>query len=849
MSMNIFTIASTDQSVFYLSQIFGHIGGVLPTESGPILLGLMFKVINTAALSVGAMIVVYTTVAGLLSTASEGEFLGKKWSGMWVPIRTVLGIVGLFPSSGGYCAIQIIIMWLILQGVGLADTLWSAVLNLVDKGGSPYVTTSFPGLSSTVQHDFQNLFTGLVCYQTLSKKDVGNTTAPYLCNVNPGDPRCGRQVPTFTPGQSFDLGTECGGVLQVCDASTGANGWCQSSNSIKCILCKAQHQALSEIIPTFATIAKTFVDMDYDYQKFYFTSNSKTSSAQVPQWIQNFCIGKGIQDKCCVGVDQWKSSQAARELESLTHFGFMTSVYRNVSSGGAAPPGAKTDDPIAACSYTLFDKDYYPNGTPGANGAPVNVNLNVLKDIYTPAIRSYINDVNFVQAAADQYQAVLSGAYLTYLATLPPSQTSEAWNREAQRNGWILAGMYYMQITQTSAKLLPTKDNTPLPRFATVPNPDTVQPGVPDITKYRNNINVMSDLFKYIDNANGNDTNDVATSSLQKITETSWSSMNSMLSQFMHDISGNPGELVTNPLYKISLWGYNMMIVVQFIFALTLVLTTVFAALTSTNFLVVGTGMTTTPWYEGFKAAWGFTSPFLMLAMSALFSIGALLGIYLPLIPYTIYLMGAVGWLMATIEAMVAGPIIALGILSPSGQHELLGKSEPAVMIIFNLILRPALMVFGMMASMLVAVVVVTMINQGFAKVAFNIIRAPGLVEGIFFMMAYTSLLIMALNKVFSLIHVIPEKVLTYIGGQAISYGESEGLQGMKQQMEGGASGISSGGKEAGGAPAGAVTKLAQDEAHQAQERKTGGVTASSGERKTFGNALGRGNDNKPEGP
>ena len=177
---------------------------------------------------------------------------------------------------------------------------------------------------------------------------------------------------------------------------------------------------------------------------------------------------------------------------------------------------------------------------------------------------------------------------------------------------------------------------------------------------------------------------------------------------------------------------------------------------------------------------------------------------------------------------MVAGPIIALGILSPSGQHELLGKSEPAVMIIFNLILRPALMVFGMMASMLLAVVVVTMINQGFAKVAFNIIQAPGLVESIIFMIAYTSLLVTALNKVFTLIHVIPEKVLTYIGGQAISYGEGEGLQGMKQGIEGGASGMSGGAKEAGAAPAAGVTKVGQDDAHAKADKggKGEGATA-----------------------
>lgn len=845
--MNIFDIAATDQSVYYLGKIFGKIGGVLPdpANGGPILLGLMFKVLNTAALSVGALIVVYTTVAGLLSTASEGEFLGKKWSGTWVPIRTVLGIVGLFPSSGGYCAIQIVIMWLILQGVGLADTLWSAVLNLIEQGGSPYVTTTFPGLADTVENDFKNLFTGLVCYETLAKKEgVANFPTPYFCKSNPTDPPCGKELPAYEPSKALNLGEECGGTLQVCDVSD--KGWCKDSQSVNCALCKAQHQALSEIIPTFDTIAKTFVQMDYDYQNFYYTSNSKTTADKVPEWVKNFCIANKIENQCCVGIDEWQAKKNADELEKLTNASFMTSVYRNVNSGGAAPPPS-AKDPTTKCSYTLFNKDYFPNGQGSGGQSSVNINLNVLNKMYAPAIVSYINNVNFVKAASKQYEAVLSSAYLTYLATLPPTATAWGWNREAQNNGWILAGMYYMQITQSNANKLPTKDNTPLPRFNTVPNPDTVQPGQKDIRAYRNNVNVVSDLLKYIDDANAGTSADMASSSLSKISEATGSSMRGMLTQFMYDISGTTGELAKNPLYDISLWGYRMMIVVQFIFALTLVLTTVYAALTSTNFLVVGTGMTSTPWYEGFKAAWGFLSPFLMLAMSALFSIGAILGIYLPLIPYTIYLMGAIGWLMATIEAMVAGPIIALGILSPSGQHELLGKAEPAAMIIFNLILRPALMVFGMMASMLVAVVVVTLINQSFAKVAFNIIRAPGLVEGIFFMMAYTSLLVMALNKVFSLIHVIPEKVLTYIGGQAISYGESEGLQGMKQQMEGGASGIGSGAKEAGGAPAGAVTKLAQDKAHEKADDESKGISATNRSRSTFSKPGGGGGGNPPQ--
>src|SRR5579864_2112891 len=125
---NLFGIALNDQSVYYLGRVFGNVGTVLP-GTGPALMGAMFKTFNTAVLSMGAILVTYTTGAGIILTAHEGDFLGKDFHSLWLPLRTVTGIAALAPTSTGYSAIQIFMMWVILQGVGAADVLWGTVLN------------------------------------------------------------------------------------------------------------------------------------------------------------------------------------------------------------------------------------------------------------------------------------------------------------------------------------------------------------------------------------------------------------------------------------------------------------------------------------------------------------------------------------------------------------------------------------------------------------------------------------------------------------------------------------------------------------------------------------------------
>ncbi len=123
-----------DVSVIFLSNIFGVVDGVL-SGTGSQIVGQMMGVFNAAVLTLGGIIIFYTLVVSTMNTAQEGEVLGRKWSSIWVPVRSTIGIGLLLPKASGYCMMQIFVMWVIVQGVGAADKVWNSALSYLNRGG------------------------------------------------------------------------------------------------------------------------------------------------------------------------------------------------------------------------------------------------------------------------------------------------------------------------------------------------------------------------------------------------------------------------------------------------------------------------------------------------------------------------------------------------------------------------------------------------------------------------------------------------------------------------------------------------------------------------------------------
>ncbi|ODN43847.1 DotA/TraY family protein [Piscirickettsia litoralis] len=180
--------------------------------------------------------------------------------------------------------------------------------------------------------------------------------------------------------------------------------------------------------------------------------------------------------------------------------------------------------------------------------------------------------------------------------------------------------------------------------------------------------------------------------------------------------------------------------------------------------------------------------PVAMIVLGSLFTAAIAFVVMMPLIPYILFWAGTIVWLLSILEGLVAVPLVALALVYPEG-HEILGHGSPAVKIALNIMFRPVLMVIGIISAIALTYVLITYSAQGFHLVApliLNNFTSDNLdmVRGIvscFLVFVYASFMMMAFNKCFSVIYLIPDKVFEWIGAAS---GHRAGLEEV-QQLQG----------------------------------------------------------------
>lgn len=886
-----FAPPATDYSVIFLGNLFGIVDGVL-RGTGSQIMGVMFGVFNSAVLALGGMIIMYTLIVSTMNTAHEGQMLGQKWSSIWIPVRSTLGLALLIPKASGYCLMQIFVMWVVVQGVGAADKIWEAALSYLNRGGVIIQTQLknpaadfLSEKNAAIPTAAANILSGQVCMLGLQKqlerqrqtylnakqnnsgpcvnpigvmKDFCNTVVPdfinsvnvvIIQNKNKSADKFSVNMPNFDSGSYVVLNGICGRIE-----------WNKFEPNLKNQdnrLALEANKLLLSAEPEKHLFTNTFKEKDPadELDKRLSSSEFETINASRAIAIQQMYLDLSSVAQIIINNDP----QIVVPMGGVS-----SSDYSKIAKQEFGVPYTKNG---ALCQQYSDICMMWGSSTMGSaggilfNGTEFQGAMNNYNSIMFPAL-------NLIKQAKNNEQAGQARAFIA----------------QANRQGWIMAGSYFFDLVNLQGNAAENADlqdeNTGLDRSVFDPSlmsspfkEDGCQGPYTALCEwFQQSRDKVSEVSSLIDGASVTPAlvkPDMKPNADRKFTfslaaSTVYGFLNNSM---MMRLPGQPGlaplkfasmvnlhvdatssslqvrEFPCGPIYlpfnlKICLTEhlgnifYNGLFVMM-INLLMVVTTTVINKVLFFIIILPINGMASTfaqtvqimstpginpvvalakmgVFYINFSANFWINLliltavntfiPFLgslvqvliFLAMPLFFAwtgimfiSGFLFAYYVPIIPYMIFTFGSIAWLMAVIEAMVAAPLVALGITHPEG-HDAFGKGEAAIMILVNVFLRPAMMIIGYISAIALCYVGVWVLNAGFDH-AISFISGgeisgtstskgysdwAGIYAYFFSILTYTMLYLIIVQRAFSMITYLPDKVLRWIGGAPEGIGE-----------------------------------------------------------------------------
>lgn len=401
-------------------------------------------------------------------------------------------------------------------------------------------------------------------------------------------------------------------------------------------------------------------------------------------------------------------------------------------------------------------------------------------------INAFWRSSSLLKSAVSSYKSSMSSLNIS------ADSSRDSVLSQAKKAGWLFAGSYYFKLTDASSTSAAA--STLFPSYAKGNPPTAIGTALDTISE------------KYLSHASPRRSSAMTA----PVSGSAGGGLGAkILSLGLGELTGSIANSMFNaiktngdPIIAIQKLGFEMMLGIEMAIStvlLILVAASAFAACSASN-----------PFWVTLLSTVLTVLPPLAVGFFFVWTAGASLAIYLPLKPYIVYMFAAVGWIIAVIEAMVASPIVALGLAAPSNDN--LGKAAPAVLLIANVFLRPALMVIGFVAATKLFTSVARMLAYTFrptveAQIYANSDMGIGIFAPILLFTIYTALLTAMVDMCFALIYSLADKIMSWIGGRAVqsTAGQSErqvhqgfqkGEQTASQTAQGSASSLSKGGQQ-----------------------------------------------------
>jgi conjugal transfer/type IV secretion protein DotA/TraY len=747
----VFSVIPTDRSQYYLGMVFGGSVGSI-TLGGPNnpTLALMFERFNFIIVTIGAVVLSYIGIMTTINTAREGEAMGKKIS-MWVPLRAFSGMLLMIPGpTTGYSVVQMTVMWIVLNGIGAANSVWNVVLAQLSQGVSVVGGLNIGLQPSDLNNLTQSVLNANTCLYTIKNymPELSQNAGPmqnksisiYSVVNNPSATPLG--APTTISQQAIVfVGVE--GAPAPLDRLCGfftINTQLDNTNTQNTFNLATLRQRLT--IKTQALLSM-FTAVDPAAMILADPSYSPTSGQPDPGYInaaerayiaQITQLAMGINAAPGSGAQGWEAG--ANQINPITN------DYQTLKSYGWIHAGSYYFTMMSQANDATDPET--AQTAPLPNGSNVPQQATIVNNALSPAGSVWPTLSN----TGSGLESILSPAapnFQVYKMSTALQNAMTYWTNDARENTPATQGL---AVGQTST------GNRYLDKIVNGIKNKIQRPIIQYMQKVASgSVNSSSGVTGIAGGIGAayNATTGFGTAAYNAVAGTNYAAPGTL------DSSTTGSSASGDPLISIGQFGGTLMLAAEM---------SAFASIV-TSFIVslaLSGASAANPLAWALNLVFVQVLPLIYSVAIILWTMGATLGIYLPLVPYLVFTMTAFGWVIQVIEAVVAAPIIALGLVHPAGGEEL-GKIAAALPIIANIFLRPTLMIFGFVLGASLLRAGIALVNFGFipaiqtsaATSIFSILAVLGLYVGI-----VTSIV----NKSFSLIYVLPNQIMRWMGGQ-----------------------------------------------------------------------------------
>lgn len=704
----------------------------------------MYLFYSLALLVVGMFIFIYFIMVVLIETAQTGTPFGRRFNNVWAPIRMVVAVGLLIPFAYGMNSAQFITLYAAKWGSGLATTAWFEFnRNLTSLTESQKLIGTPTAQSAAQLVSFMSLaFACERIEEFFFAHDPAVVGAPLV-----------RDVDAFLVKNDSTNPTQ-----QRVQASLPAADYTQALNFYD----------NGNIVITFGDEDPWYANPVAANRKFY---------SQYKGYVLPSCGEVTINTNGLGGNGTRYIAESYYNLVRILWGGTATTIPTPTVTGAvncntttAATPNLTTISQALKDSSVAYVNARLHTGTATAVGS--------LDYFTTSETRATV-----LEGVRDTLQCIINNAVL-----IDENSTVMGIPQDLLLRGWAGAGIWYNKIAAANGAISSVAMNIPqateypltMKRIAEAklrvdPNSGTgdlydpeIGPGQPMINLPRDSEiaagRVYYDLYSYW------------VTDLNSVQQTS--AGGNIISYLVMQLFGLQGlysiqdNIDVHPLARLVSVGKSL------IDSTIMNLTGGVGAL----FLGVAAGHAKQEWTEIGKAAGDIIIDVMFNLATVGLTAGFILYYIVPFLPF-IYFFFAVGnWLKTVFEAMVGVPLWALAHIRIDGNGLPGDAAMNGYYLIFEIFLRPIMIIFGLIAGISVFAAMATVLHDVWDIVVANVggtgdveratftdkIRAP--VDKLFYLVVYTIVMYMMAVSSFKLVELIPQQILRWMGANVSSF-------------------------------------------------------------------------------